>query len=163
MDNKKENCTLLAIDSSTKSTGYSVFINGSLNDYGCLEFNKIQNTDKRIQKMIAEIFELIKKYKPQIVVTEMTVVVRNAQAQRNLTMILGAIYGYCIQNYITYFSFRPTEWRKLISEEKKPRKREELKLWSKKKVEELFDIKKINDDISDAILVGQAYINKFND
>lgn len=154
-------CTLLAVDTSTKSTGFAVFVNGKLQDYDCLELKKIENTEKRIQKMINEIFGLMQEYKPDIVVTEMTVVVRNAQAQRNLTMILGAIYGYCIQNDIFYYSFRPTEWRKLVSDEKKPRKREELKLWSKHKAMELFGIPKVNDDISDAILVGQAYINKF--
>lgn len=158
----EENCTLMAIDSSTTSTGFSIFTNKKLIDYGCIELKKIQNTDKRIKKMVMEIYGLIKKYDPKIIITEMTVVTRNAQAQRNLTMILGAIYGYCIQNDITYISFRPTEWRKLISKEKKPRKRDELKLWSKQKVNDIFGINKINDDISDAILLGQSYINMFH-
>ena len=45
--------------------------------------------------------------------------------------------------------------------EKLPRKRDELKAWSKRKVLEKYNITDINDDVSDAILVGQAYINKF--
>ena len=39
-------------------------------------------------------------------------------------------------------------------DEKLPRKREELKIWSIDKVSELFDINDISDDISDAILIG---------
>ena len=111
--------------------------------------------------MLLEIFKIINETNPNTVVTEMTVVTRNAQTQRNLTMILGAIYGKCIIYNINYHSFRPAEWRKLISSEKKPRKRDELKLWSKKQCELLYGIDDINDDISDAILLGQAYINKF--
>ena len=163
MNKNNEKCTLIAIDSSTTSTGYSVFIDNELVEYGCFELKHIKDTDKRMQKMLLKIFELIDVYSPKIIVTEMTVVTRNAKGQRNLTMILGAIYGYCIQKEIFYFSFRPSEWRKLITEDKKPRKRDELKIWSKNKVLELFNIKDINDDVSDAILVGQAYINKFDE
>lgn len=141
-----------------------MYISGNLEKYELLNFKYIKNTDERIKEMILKIYEIIEYEKPQIIVTEMTVVTRNAQAQRNLTMILGAIYGHCLHNGIFYWSFRPTEWRKLvhITNEKLPRKREELKAWSINKVNELFNISDITDDISDAILLGQAYINKFS-
>lgn len=159
-------CKLLSFDTSTNATGYSIYISGKLQKYELLGFKHIKNTDERIKEMILKIYEIIEKEKPQIVVTEMTVVTRNAQAQRNLTMILGAIYGYCLCNDIFYWSFRPTEWRKLVhrTNEKIPRKREELKQWSIDKVNEFFNISDITitDDISDAILIGQAYINKFS-
>ena len=38
---------------------------------------------------------------------------------------------------------------------------EELKEWSKQKVKDLFDIDNVSDDVSDAILIGMAYINMF--
>lgn len=157
-------CKLLSFDTSTNSTGYSLYISGELQKYELLDFKHIKNTDERIKEMILKIYEIIEYEKPQIIVTEMTVVTRNAQAQRNLTMILGAIYGYCLRNDIFYWSFRPTEWRKLIntSGEKLPRKREELKEWSINQVKTLFGVSDINDDISDAILIGKAYINKFS-
>ena len=113
--------------------------------------------------MILKIYEIIETEKPQIIVVEMTVVTRNAQAQRNLTMILGSIQGKCLENNIFFSLLRPTEWRKLVNNEKEklPRKREELKQWSKQKVSDILGINDINDDISDAILIGQAYINRF--
>lgn len=156
-------CKLISFDTSSSSTGYSIFIDGKLSTYKLLDFKSEKDTEVRLQRMIVEIYKLIEKEKPEIVVTELTVVTRNAQAQRMLTMILGAIYGKCLEKKIYYYSFRPTEWRALIDKEKKPRKREELKLWSIKKVEEIFGIKNINDDVSDAILVGQAYIGKFGE
>lgn len=141
-----------------------MYVSGKLDKYELINFEHIKDTEMRISKMIKYIYKVIKEIDPQIIVTEMTVVTRNAQAQRNLTMILGAIYGYCLKKDIFYCSFRPTEWRKLIniSNDKLPRKREELKEWSIQKVNQLFDITDINDDMSDAILLGQAYINKFS-
>lgn len=151
---------LLSIDSSTKSTGYAVFEDGKLVTYKLLSFAEVNDTAARMRKMVGEIYNLIDAINPDLVVTEMTVVTRNAEVQRNLTIILGAIYGYCVSKDIRYCSLRPTEWRKLIDSGKKPRDREGLKIWSKKKVQELFGISLLSDDISDAILVGQAYLNK---
>ena len=75
-------------------------------------------------------------------------------------MILGAVYGKCIRLGIDYCPLRPTQWRKLVrrEDEKLPKKREELKEWSVKKVEELYGIEGIDDNVSDAILIGRAYL-----
>ena len=156
-------CKLISLDTSTSSTGYAVYISGKLHRYDLIDFKRIKNTDERIKEMILKIYEIIETEKPQIIVAEMTVVTRNAQAQRNLTMILGAIQGKCLENNIFFSLLRPTEWRKLVNTEKEklPRKREELKQWSKQKVSDILGINDINDDISDAILIGQAYINRF--
>ena len=152
------------MDTSTSSTGYAVYISGKLHRYDLIDFKRIKNTDERIKEMILKIYEIIETENPQIIVTEMTVVTRNAQAQRNLTMILGAIQGKCLENNIFFSLLRPTEWRKLVNNEKEklPRKREELKQWSKQKVSDILGINDINDDISDAILIGQADINRFS-
>ena len=156
-------CKLISLDTSTSSTGYAVYISGKLHRYDLIDFKRIKNTDERIKEMILKIYEIIETEKPQIIVAEMTVVTRNAQAQRNLTMILGAIQGKCLENNIFFSLLRPTEWRKLVNNEKEklPRKREELKQWSKQKVSDILGINDINNDISDAILIGQAYINRF--
>ena len=152
------------MDTSTSSTGYAVYISGKLHRYDLIDFKRIKNTDERIKEMILKIYEIIETEKPQIIVAEMTVVTRNAQSQRNLTMILGAIQGKCLENNIFFSLLRPTEWRKLVNNEKEklPRRREELKQWSKQKVSDILGINDINDDISDAILIGQAYINRFS-
>lgn len=156
-------CKLISLDTSTKSTGYAIYLSGKFEKCDILDFKHIKNTEDRINEMILKIYEIIDKENPQIVVAEMTVVPRNVQAQRNLTMILGAIRGKCLEKNIFSYLFRPSEWRKLVNDtnEKLPRKRDELKAWSKRKVLEKYNITDINDDVSDAILVGQAYINKF--
>ena len=150
---------MLSLDTSTNSTGWALFVNGQYVENGCI---KIENDSNKMIAMIWRLFYLLDIKRPNIVVVEEMVVTRNAQVARNLTMILGAVLGKCLEMKIDYHSLRPTEWRKLIDSGKKPKKREELKKWSKQKVFDLFGIENVSDDVSDAILIGQAYINMFN-
>ena len=156
-------CKLISLDTSSNSTGVAIFIDGILSRHFLIDLKKIKNTDERIAEMVKQIYQIIIDEQPNIIVTEMTVVTRNAQAQRNLTMILGAIYGKCLGDNIWYHSFRPTEWRSLIDTERKPsgRKRENYKEWSRLVVEDLYEVK-VDDDVSDAILLGRAYVNRFS-
>ncbi len=150
---------ILSIDSSTKSSGWSVYTDNKLVEYDCIDLSYIKDVYERIGLMILELYGLISSTRPDVVVVEQTVVQRNPKTQRELTMILGAVFGKCTEYDIGCVMLRPTEWRKLVSAEKKPRKREELKQWSIGKVKEVFDIACDNDDVSDAILIGRAYIN----
>jgi len=156
-------CNLISMDTSSNSTGVAIFIDGKLSRHFLIDLKSIKNTEERITEMIKQIYRVIEDENPDIVTTELTVVTRNAQAQRNLTMILGAIYGKCIEKNIWYHSYRPTEWRSLIDTDKKPkgRKREDYKEWSINIVKEKYDIE-ANDDVCDAILIGRAYVNKFS-
>lgn len=152
---------ILSLDTSSKVTGYAVFNNGKLIRYSSIDKSDIKNGDERMQDMVRCLIILIEREAPDVVVIEETVVTRNPQTQRMLSMILGAVFGVCVSNHFNYCSLRPTQWRKAVrgDDEKLPRKRDELKLWSINKVAELFDINDISNDISDAILIGQAFIN----
>lgn len=156
-----EHKTILSFDTSTKNTGVAVFVDGKLQTYKIIDLSDMKNTDERFRRMIEQIYETIDKMKPNAVVVEEMVVPRNPQTQRMLTMILGAIYGRCFGLNIHYCSLRPTQWRKLVrsEDEKLPKGRDDLKEWSIKKVEELYGIKGIDDNVSDAILIGQAYLS----
>lgn len=155
---------LIAFDTSTSKTGYSIFIDGDYQSSGLVDCSSDKVARTRINEMIKQIYNVLEVEKPDIVITEMTVVLRNAEAQRNLTYILGAIMGKCVENSIAYDSLRPTEWRNKVKnkDEKLPRKREELKAWGKNKVFELYGKDIESDDIADSILLGRAYCNLAN-
>lgn len=148
---------LISFDTSTASTGYAVWNDGQLMLYDIIDLKKVKSSGTRLAAMILEILSILENEKPDAVVTELTVVTRNAQVQRNLTMILGAIYGYCLKHVIDYYSLRPTEWRKAVDCGKPPRKREELKQWAVESVKQMFGID-VTDDVADAILIGQALL-----
>lgn len=158
----EERCILIGLDTSTSSTGFSIFENGELLSYFSIENeNKKATSEEKFNEMTRRVFEKLNECSPAIVVCELTSMTRNAMTQRTLTLLLGAVKGWCISNNIHCHFFRASEWRKLVKEkdEKLPRKRVELKQWSIDKIRLLFDIEVKNDDISDAILIGQAYIN----
>lgn len=152
---------ILSLDTSTKVTGYAVFNDKKITYYSSIDKSGIKDGDKRLRAMIKDLATLIEREAPDTVVVEETVVTRNPQTQRMLSMILGAVLGVCVSYNIKYCALRPTQWRKSVrgDDEKLPRKRDELKKWSINKVDELFGIQGIGDDVSDAILIGQAFIN----
>jgi hypothetical protein len=81
-----------------------------------------------------------------------------------LSILFGAVYGWCIYNKKFFYHFSPPEWRKLIEVEKpKSKKRESWKTWSLDTVNKLFSIETKFDDQADAMLIGQAYINLFTE
>lgn len=153
---------LLSLDTSTTNTGYAVYEDINLVRYSSIDLHTDKDTDKRFHDMIAAIYGLIDAESPNVIAIEEMVVPRNPQTQRMLTMILGAVYGKCFSSGIHYCSLRPTQWRAVVRdpEKKLPRKREELKPWSIARVHELFGIRCPDDNISDAILIGKAFLNK---
>lgn len=150
---------LISLDTSTTASGWCIYKFGSYEKSGLIDLHKTSKDKDRMKSMCELLLSFLETNHPDIVVVENTVVLTNAETQRKLTMILGVIYAYCISNNAEFYTLRPSEWRSLISKEKKGRKRNELKLWSVKKVKELFNLD-VNDDESDAILIGQAFLNK---
>ena len=158
----KNKIRLLALDTSVRDTGYSLFENGILVDYGNLTVSKTECP--KINIMTKKIGDLLNRIKPDIVVVENTVVLRNARIQRELTMILGGIYFWAINHNKFFYTFNPSEWRKLVkdNDEDVPKRRTELKQWSLIKASLIANTNITNDNSSDAILIGQAYCNQFN-
>ena len=151
---------MVSLDTSSKDTGCAVFINGQVQEYGHLNCETIRDSNERMNKMCSEIQKELNRIMPTTVVVETTSVTRNANTQRMLTMILGVVYGWCLEHNADYVSYRPTQWRKLITKGEKPKKREELKKWSLRMCKDLYDLDLVNDNISDAILIGRAHLNQ---
>ena len=153
---------LLSLDTSTKNSGFAVYLDGKLNRFSSIDLSHINDTWNRMNQMVSFLYGLIEEEQPDQIVIEQTAVARNPHTQRLLTMILGAVYGECVKLNISYYSLAPNEWRKAVKykDEKLPRKGEELKVWGIDMVKKLYGIDIINDNISDAILIGRAFLNR---
>ena len=109
-----------------------------------------------------DILNTLNEIKPNIIYIEETVVLRNAQTQRFLTRLQGVVYAWCIQNNCEFNTIRPSSWRKAINlKQNKNIKREQLKQEAIDYVKEKYNIE-VNDDIADAICIGDAVLNLFN-
>ena len=157
---------ILSIDASTKSTGWAVYEDSQLKDYGCITSS---STDlfKRIHKMVDEIAEILKKEKDikKIILEE----VRpddigsrsNLATHKALMFLQGAIAMMVHDNFsnIIIEYLYPSEWRKCCKiKTGRGVVRETVKQRDVRFVEETFGLK-VNDDIADAIGIGYAYFH----
>ena len=155
---------LLSLDTSTKDTGVAFFENGKFSHSETIDYSDIKDGQERMEQMILSLYRLFADISPDIVVVELTSVLRNPDTQRKLTMLLGAIMGKCIDMYIPFYAYRPTEWRSLVKDkdEKLPKKREELKQWALEKCHKFGYVDIIDDNEAEAVLIGLAYIKQWS-
>ena len=158
--------TILAIDGSTKSTGWSIFCDGKLIDYGCITANSTDKI-KRIQKMGTEIANIINQ-NPSIEHIVMEEVIpksgnydtpKNKNTQRAL-MWLQAATAFIIHEINPKIEFTyvyPSEWRKKCKiKQGAGIQRETLKDRDIAFVEKNYNLT-VNDDIADAICIGHSF------
>ena len=125
---------LISLDSSTACTGVSIFVNGIYKNSYTIETDKKLKGDEKLDQMIKLIQCVLKEEKPDIVIYECVVPVRNPQTTRMLQELTGSIRGYCVDKKISHYSIKPSEWRgtvvKRFKRSPNSRKREDLKQWS---------------------------------
>lgn len=68
---------ILALDTSTKVSGYAVFNNKELIRYSSIDKSDKSDSYDRMSEMVYEIITLIEREAPDVVVIEETVVTRN--------------------------------------------------------------------------------------
>jgi len=158
---KSKAITLLSLDTSTTSTGWAIFQDGVYQESGVIDdFKKEKNGYKRLELMVKELLTSIEQLQPDIIVIEKDVVFGNMKVIDMLMKIIGAVYGFCLFNGITYYEFAPSEWRKYVKLQAFGRKRDEFKKASIKYIKDNLNME-VNDDEADAICIGLAYCKKF--
>ena len=103
---------------------------------------------------------LLREYKPDIIVIEKLNVGRNMCAVRCLSKVIGAVYCYSILNDCFYYEIQATQWRSQIGIQGKGKKREEFKQLAIEYVKNTLGID-VTDDEADSICAGVGYIKMF--
>jgi Holliday junction resolvasome RuvABC endonuclease subunit len=155
---------ILSIDASTKSSGWSVFEDGKLIDYGCITSS---STDmiKRIQIMIKGLSQVITNHNITTIVLEEVRPengLQNIKTHRALMYLQAAIAFLVHENSpSTDIEFiYPSEWRKICGiKTGSGVKRDTLKVADVKFVKDNYGID-VNDDIADAIGIGHAWVRR---
>ena len=142
---------MISIDSSSSKTGWTYFEDAKYKKSGVIDFDTNEckkkykgNSDKRIEDMCLAIINLLKKYKPHIIVIEKLNVGRNMVAV----------------NDCYYHEIQASQWRSQIGIQGKNRKRDEYKQLAIEYVKNTLDID-VTDDEADSICAGIAYIKMF--
>lgn len=160
----------IGLDASSVKTGYAVFDNLDLVDYGLIQTHS--NYPDRLYDQSIELAKVIDCYNPSIIFIED--VPLNPRGGIKTAVILGAvqgmIYGITASRNIETKFILPSVWRSpmgLFDGTKEGKLRDELKKKSVYKANELFGLdlvykspnSKYNcDDISDAILLCYSQI-----
>ena len=152
---------LISLDSSSTKTGWAIFENGILNDYGVIDLHNNRDSESRLHNMVQKLWDILEYHKPDIIVVEKLNVSRNLQATRLLSKIMGSIYCYYVlHDNVFYFEIQASEWRAKLGMQSTGRKRDEYKELSINYIKDKYDID-VSDDVSDAICAGLGYIKMF--
>lgn len=148
---------ILAFDQATKISGYAVMENGKLKEYGNVDLTKSKCcAEDRIKRMAYELWAIIDRVRPTIVVLEDVEVVANMRAVIMLARLLGSMQGYCVANGIEYKTYMPSTWRKILGYTQGAGvKREELK---QKSVEYAKSVtgENVQEDTAEAVAIAHA-------
>lgn len=151
---------ILGLDLSSKSSGYSVYEDNKLIDYGCIT-SASQNLYKRIDVMVNGIKEILDKYSINHVYIEDVLpddVRHNQTVYKALTYLQGYILHLLDDYGLPHTFLTASQWRKACGiHTGRGIKRESLKPRDVAFVKSQFGID-VNDDIADAIGIGFAAI-----
>lgn len=155
---------MVSIDSSTKKTGMTLFVDGVLHNFTLVDLsNSKEETDVRISMMGKEMLHHLDDWSPAAVYIESPRGDgRNVELVRKLSEILGIVRGWCIRNNSYYEEIPPSVWRKYCGLEQGKKKRAELKAASVEYVKEKYNVE-VNDDVADSICIGDAMVNRYGE
>ena len=148
---------MLALDTSTKVTGWALFINGEYKRSGSIDMHKIKDSAKRSKDMCLNITALISQSKADEVVIEELPSKRNMKTVRALSRIIGAVFYHCVNKNLKYEEISCAVWRPIVGIDNS--NRDNAKLMSINRVKKVY-FKSVTDDEADAINIGEAYCIK---
>ena len=153
---------ICALDQSTNKTGYSVFENGILADYGLLNLSNEKDIDLRLKLMSEKINVTIQNSQPNLVIFEDISQRNNVKTLIKLSRLQGMIMNICYEQDKDFLIYAPTTWRSIIGIPQGSRhKRDELKQMAVDFIQHTYGIK-TSDDVAESICIGLAYLKQHN-
>ena len=150
----------LALDQSSRITGYAVFENAKLIDYGKFSVND-EDIGVRLMKIRQEVEHLIKQHEVEEVIFEdiqlQGNVANNVQTFKALAEVFGVIYELVTELNLPNTAILASSWKSTL--QVKGRTRPEQKRNAQALIEKTFNIKPTQDEC-DAICIGLHHILK---
>jgi Holliday junction resolvasome RuvABC endonuclease subunit len=148
---------VVALDQSTRITGYSVFEDGRYVESGVIDLHKIKDTDERSKQMGLEICKVIEECKPDEIVIEEVAMQSNADTLKKLARIQGMAIGFATAHNILTHILEPSRWRSVLGYKQGPGiKREQLKQQSRDFVKNVLGLNIESEDENEATAINEA-------
>jgi Holliday junction resolvasome RuvABC endonuclease subunit len=153
---------VLALDQSTRVTGWSLFDDGKYITSGIIDLSKIKDTTERTKQMGILICKKIEEYHPDHIVIEEVQCQSNVDTVKKLARLQGVAIGFAAANNIPLHILEPTKWRAALGYKQGPRvERKALKQQSLDYVKNNFGFV-FAEDRSEAICINEAAHKIFN-
>lgn len=151
---------ILALDQSSHITGYAVFKDRALVDYGKLDLQN-PNIDVRLVQLRQFLIELIETYKIDYVIYEdiqqQNNIANNIQTFKTLAEVYGVVSELLEELKIPHSSILSTQWKSTLGI--KGKNRSEQKRNAQQYVQDNYGIKPTQDE-ADSICIGLHYLKK---
>lgn len=148
--------TILALDQSSRVSGYAIFKDNKLIDYNYFSFTN-SDLDKRLERIRKKVKELIEQNKVDKVILEdiqmENNVSNNVVTYKALAEVIGVITELLVEMNIPYELILPNVWRKKLSIS--GYKRADCKQKARDYVKQTYNIN-TTEDICDAICIGTS-------
>ena len=150
---------ILALDQATNITGYAVFDGTDLYKRGIIDLHKEKDSWERMQIMRQKIDELMKDYKPRVVILEdVPGMTKTPQVLKELGRLQGFAMASAFSRGRPVLLYMPSEWRKILEiKQGRDHKRADLKRQAAEVVKNVYGIETTEDE-ADAICIGLAYL-----
>lgn len=149
---------LLALDQSSRTSGWAVFIDGKLTNQGNFTVSQ-DDFGVRLHAIREKVKALIKQYNITEIVFEdiqlQSSIGNNVDTFKKLAEVFGIILELSIDLNIPAIAMHPTSWRSAIS--LKGKTRTEQKKAAQAHVAAKYNLK-VSEDTSDAICIGEAFL-----
>lgn len=153
---------LLALDQSSRVTGWAVFDGSKLEAYGKIEYDSSTPIEDRLHGLRQQVKDLILAHGVNEVVMEdiqlQNNVVNNVQTFKTLAEVFGVLSELCVDLHIPQQAVLASSWKSVLGIKGKDRaaQKRNAQQW----VIDTYEIKPIQ-DICDAICIGN-YVIKNN-
>lgn len=118
---------ILSLDQSTSKTGFAIFEDNKLIEYGVIRPSKKIN-DNNMISVFLKIVKKVEEVKPDIVLLEDVYLKKgktfNVQTHKTLSNLQGMLISYFILNQIEYQIIHPQTWKNKVVGKKKVSKEE---------------------------------------
>ena len=150
--------TILAFDQSTTKSGFCLMENDVPKRYGHIDHSDIKNNvPYRIKTMFFDLANMVKQYRPDVLVVEAQQDQGNSKALMMLCQLQGMIISVGWLSDIAVYSPMPVEWRSSLHfRQGRGVKREELKQQALDFVQAHYGINDGDEDAAEAICIATA-------
>ena len=150
---------ILALDQSTRITGWAIYNDEELEDYGKIDVSKTHELGERLYAIRHLIQKMIEEFNIDKVILEDIYMdgqrVNNVQTFKALAEVFGVLYELCIEIDIPVEAVLAGTWKSTlgIKGKTRPEQKRAAQAW----VAENYGIKAVQ-DIADAICIGSHYL-----